>query len=66
MRKLIDLHLHLDGSVPFTTIKKLMNIHGLPTIDVEVSDGTKSTEVKINATNKDVIRTDRDHDNDND
>lgn len=34
--------------------------------DVEVSDGTKSTEVKINATNKDVIRTDRDHDNDND
>nr|WP_302051153.1 PepSY domain-containing protein [Lactobacillus helveticus] len=34
--------------------------------DVEVSDGTKSTEVKINATNKDVVRTDRDHDNDND
>ena len=34
--------------------------------DVEVSDGTKSTEVKINATNKYVIRTDRDHDNDND
>ncbi|CDI42596.1 PepSY domain-containing protein [Lactobacillus helveticus] len=34
--------------------------------DVEVSDGTKSTEVKINATNKDVVRTDRDHDNDDD
>ncbi|ALJ23204.1 hypothetical protein AO203_04445 [Lactobacillus gallinarum] len=34
--------------------------------DVEVSDGTKSTEVKINATNNDVVRTDRDHDNDND
>ncbi|WP_258381984.1 PepSY domain-containing protein [Lactobacillus helveticus] len=34
--------------------------------DVEVSDGTKSTEVKINATNKGVVRTDRDHDNDND
>lgn len=31
--------------------------------DVEVSDGTKSTEVKINATNKDVVKTDRDHDN---
>lgn len=36
MRKLIDLHLHLDGSVPFTTIKKLMNIHGLPTIDDQI------------------------------
>lgn len=34
--------------------------------DVEVSDGTKSTEVKINATNKDVVKTDRDHDNDDD
>ncbi|NHL94474.1 hypothetical protein EQ813_05335 [Lactobacillus helveticus] len=34
--------------------------------DVEVSDGTKSTEVKINATNKDVVRTDHDHDNDDD
>ncbi|ALI53165.1 PepSY domain-containing protein [Lactobacillus helveticus] len=34
--------------------------------DVEVSDGTKSAEVKINATNKDVVRTDRDHDNDDD
>ncbi|TLQ20158.1 PepSY domain-containing protein [Lactobacillus helveticus] len=34
--------------------------------DVEVSDGTKSTEVKINATNKDVVRTDTDHDDDDD
>ena len=36
MRKLIDLHLHLDGSVPFTTIKELMTIHGLPTIDDQI------------------------------
>ena len=36
MRKLIDLHLQLDDSVPFTTIKKLMNIHGLPTIDDQI------------------------------
>lgn len=30
MRKFIDLHLHLDGSVPFTTVKKLMREHNLP------------------------------------
>ena len=36
MRKLIDLHLHLDGSVPFTPIKELMTIHGLPTIDDQI------------------------------
>ncbi len=30
MKKFIDLHLHLDGSVPFTTVKKLMAEHNLP------------------------------------
>lgn len=30
MRKFIDLHLHLDGSVPVATVKKLMQEHNLP------------------------------------
>ena len=30
MRKFIDLHLHLDGSVPVATVKKLMQEHGMP------------------------------------
>lgn len=30
MRKFIDLHLHLDGSVPVPTVKKLMQEHDLP------------------------------------
>lgn len=30
MKKFIDLHLHLDGSVPFATIKKLMAAARLP------------------------------------
>lgn len=30
MRKFIDLHLHLDGSVPVSTVKKLMQEHDLP------------------------------------
>ena len=29
MKKYIDLHLHLDGSVPFATVKKLMREHRL-------------------------------------
>lgn len=31
MKKFIDLHLHLDGSVPFATVKKLMAEHQMPT-----------------------------------
>lgn len=31
--KLIDLHLHLDGSVPFNTMKKLLLEHDLPVPD---------------------------------
>ena len=27
MKNFIDLHLHLDGSLPYTTVRKLMNIH---------------------------------------
>lgn len=34
MKKLIDIHLHLDGSVPFQTAKKLCHLHHLP----ELSD----------------------------
>lgn len=34
--------------------------------DIDVSDGTKKTEVKINANTKEVVRTDRDHDDDDD
>lgn len=30
MRKFIDLHLHLDGSVPVTTVRKLMQEHNMP------------------------------------
>ena len=30
MRKFIDLHLHLDGSVPVATVKKLMREHDIP------------------------------------
>lgn len=30
MENLIDIHLHLDGSLPFRTVKKLMKKHGLP------------------------------------
>lgn len=30
MRKFIDLHLHLDGSVPVATVKKLMQEHHMP------------------------------------
>lgn len=30
MKKLIDLHLHLDGSVPVSTIKDLMRRQGMP------------------------------------
>lgn len=30
MRKFIDLYLHLDGSVPVATVKKLMQEHGMP------------------------------------
>lgn len=30
MRKFIDLHLHLDGSVPVATVKKLLQEHNLP------------------------------------
>ena len=38
MRKFIDLHLHLDGSVPVATVKKLMQEHGMPQlIDQELS-----------------------------
>lgn len=35
MRRLIDLHLHLDGSVPFTAAKKIMAEHEMPTISDE-------------------------------
>ena len=38
MRKFIDLHLHLDGSVPVATVKKLMQEHGMPQLtDQELS-----------------------------
>lgn len=30
MQPLIDIHLHLDGSLPYSTVKKLMQIHGIP------------------------------------
>lgn len=29
MRPLIDIHLHLDGSLPYSTVKKLMQVHGI-------------------------------------
>lgn len=32
MEDLIDLHLHLDGSVPFNTVKKLSKLHHFPLI----------------------------------
>lgn len=32
MKNFIDLHLHLDGSLPYTTVKKLMDIHNLPSL----------------------------------
>ena len=32
MRNFIDLHLHLDGSLPYTTVKKLIRVHNFPTL----------------------------------
>lgn len=32
MKNFIDLHLHLDGSLPYTTVKKLMDIHNCPAL----------------------------------
>ncbi|GFZ27005.1 adenosine deaminase [Lactobacillus corticis] len=32
MRNLIDIHLHLDGSLPYKTVKKLMKVHEMPII----------------------------------
>ena len=30
MKSLIDLHLHIDGSLPYATVKKLCRAHGQP------------------------------------
>lgn len=33
MKNLVDIHLHLDGSVPFNTVKKLSRLHHLPLLN---------------------------------
>lgn len=33
MQNLIDIHLHLDGSLPFDTVQKLSKLHHFPSID---------------------------------
>ncbi len=32
MKNFIDLHLHLDGSLPYATVKKLMDSHNFPSL----------------------------------
>ena len=32
MKNFIDLHLHLDGSLPYTTVKKLMEVHNFSSL----------------------------------
>lgn len=32
MKNFIDLHLHLDGSLPYPTVKKLMKAHNFPSL----------------------------------
>ena len=32
MKNFIDLHLHLDGSLPYPTVKKLMKIHNFSSL----------------------------------
>ena len=32
MQPLIDIHLHLDGSLPYSTVKKLIQVHGILTM----------------------------------
>lgn len=32
MKNFIDLHLHLDGSLPYPTVKELMKAHNFPSL----------------------------------
>lgn len=48
MRKFIDLHLHLDGSVPAETVKKLMQEHHYPAL----SDDELREELSVDSSCK--------------
>lgn len=48
MRKLIDLHLHLDGSVPVATVKKLMKEHNM----LALSDEELRQELSVDSSCK--------------